>query len=460
MTSSAQRESALDFLYGRINFERTSTIPYQTNVFKLDRMRRLLESLGNPHLGLNVVHLAGTKGKGSTANMIGSIALQAGFSVGQYTSPHLERLEERFVVNGANIREQRLIDLADRLRDIVTECDAYSESIGERGVTFFELTTALALLEFAEQKVELAVLEVGLGGRLDSTNVCQPLVCGITSISYDHTKQLGNTLAAIAREKAGIIKPGVPVVSGVTEAEAALVIREIAELNNAPSWVRGVDFDYEVTAAPVQCGPQFSYVETREGGVHWKDLKVAMLGRHQAANAATAVAIVRRLQELGWKISEADIRAGLLTSRMPARVEVIPATGDQPTIIVDAAHNIASVSALLETLNEHFPLRPRALIFATSKDKDAAGMLQKLLPQFETVFVTQYCNNPRFTEVEELRGIADDVVRQERLQTAVVRCDTPLAAWREMCRLVPQPNVVVVAGSFFLAAELMPLIRG
>lgn len=240
------RQSAFDFLFGRINYERTSLVPYSTGEFKLDRIRRLLAALGDPHKKFPAIHIAGTKGKGSTAAMMASILQVAGYRVGLYTSPHLNSLEERFVVNGQLCSEPEFVSLVQEIQRAVheiaeQELSGVSPPLGEH--TFFEITTALGLLHFARQNVDAAVLEVGLGGRLDSTNVCLPAVCIITTISFDHTRQLGNTLALIAAEKAGIIKPGVPVVSGVTNDEPREVIRVIAAQQNAPLYERTIDFD-------------------------------------------------------------------------------------------------------------------------------------------------------------------------------------------------------------------------
>jgi dihydrofolate synthase / folylpolyglutamate synthase len=220
--------SAVDFLFSRINYERAAHIPYASD-FKLSRMRRLLAHLGDPHLSLKAIHIAGTKGKGSTAAMVASILQAAGKRTGLYTSPHLARVEERLTVDGNLCEASQFVDLVAEVQRAAARLQQDSGPAADSGddPTFFEVTTALAFLHFARQRVDAAVLEVGLGGRLDSTNVCLPQVCIITSISFDHMRQLGNTLAAIASEKAGIIKSGVPVVSGVTSGEARAVIAGI-----------------------------------------------------------------------------------------------------------------------------------------------------------------------------------------------------------------------------------------
>ncbi len=247
----ARHVAALDFLLGRINYERAVVLPYGQRQLKLDRMRQLLTRLGNPDAGLPIVHVAGTKGKGSTAALVGSILQAAGYRVGLFSSPHLESIEERFAVNGEACPGDDFVELVDRLRPVVMAMDREAESVGDSSLspTYFELTTALALMHFVKRKVDIGILEVGLGGRLDSTNVCQPAVTVITSISLDHTKQLGDTLELIAAEKAGIVKPGVPVLCGPLEEGPRKVIAEIAQQHGCRMLEAGHDFTHGYDAA-------------------------------------------------------------------------------------------------------------------------------------------------------------------------------------------------------------------
>lgn len=456
------RQSALDFLFGRINYERTANVPYRSNEFKLDRMRRLLAGLGDPHLALKAVHIAGTKGKGSTAAMVTSILSAAGYSVGLYTSPHLVNLEERMVVGGRQCDEETFVRLVAEAQRVAADMDR-AEIAHERrpGPTFFEITTAMAMLHFVRQNVDLAVLEVGLGGRLDSTNVCQPVACGITSISFDHTKQLGNTLAAIAGEKAGIIKSRIPVVSGVTEAEPREAIEAVAAEVKAPLRQRGVHFDSSPLPANVAAtvaGERLAYWDTFSSPRYEiVDLQVGMLGSHQVHNAGVAVALVRTVAEQGWDIPESAIRRGLLAANSPARVEMI---GQRPVQIVDVAHNLASVEALVRVLDERFAKKRRVLVFATSRDKDTAGMLRLLLPRFDRVVLTRFLNNPRAVEPEELLQMARTMqveVRDQGSQSALIETQpTPLEAWQRAQKLAGEDDLICVTGSFFLAAELRP----
>jgi dihydrofolate synthase/folylpolyglutamate synthase len=463
-TDICDRASALDFLLGRINYERTSTIPYRSAEFKLDRMRRLLSLLHDPHLALRAVHIAGTKGKGSTASMIAAVLSAAGYSTGLYTSPHLERLEERFLVDGRQCDEKRFVALAVQVQAAVNELNRLAAAAGDASdiPTFFEITTAMAMLHFAQCNIDAAVLEVGLGGRLDSTNVCVPEVCLITSISYDHTRQLGSTLRAIAGEKAGIIKPGVPVVSGVVAEEPRGAIVAAAAEQGAPLIERGRDFD--AVAVPRRChagppiGQRFDYWENSpEGRWSLADLHLPLLGQHQAANAAAAIAALRQLVRRGWNISDGAIHRGLAAARCDARIEVIQR---RPDVILDVAHNVASIEAIVEVLRARFPSGRRVLLFASSRDKDVPGMLRLLLPEFDHIVLTRYLINPRAVAVEELHSLARETLIEgcTRRREIAIEPD-PVAAWRYARQLARPDDLICITGSFFLAAELLPHVR-
>lgn len=481
-------ELALAFLQSRINYERTAEIPYPEQAFKLDRMRELLARLGDPHLAPRVVHIAGTKGKGSTATMIAGALVASGYRTGLYTSPHLERLEERLAIDGGDCPPTRLVRLVQQVQPVVEAMDTESTSgAGSAAgllprLTYFEVTTALAMLYFSEERVDTAVLEVGLGGRLDSTNVCRPAVTTITTISFDHTRQLGNTLAAIAREKAGIIKPRVPVVTGVTAAEPWTEIERVALAHHAP--VRQLDRDFSF-ALRTGVGSRFSenreedceeapdtFSQTRldfRDGVSARfplleDVSLRLSGPHQAFNAAVALATLNQLAERGWSFSEEAVRRGIHHARCPARVESFERAG-RPLVVIDAAHNVASVAALVRTLDETLsrasdgPRRPRRLIFATSRDKDARGMLRLLLPCFDDVVLTRFAVNPRATDPHQLAQCAAELLseislpRPRRVQVT----DSPLAAWSTATAGCSDRGLICVTGSFFIAAELRPL---
>ena len=447
------------FLMSRIDYERTLTIPYGQRDFRLDRMCLLLERLGNPHEALKVVHIAGTKGKGSTAAMIASVLRAAGYRTGLYSSPHLDRVEERLQIDGAICPAEEFAELVTRLQPVVAAMDAESAggSGGSNRPTYFEIITALAMLRFAEHRVDAAVLEVGLGGRLDSTNVCRPLVSVITSISFDHTQQLGNSLAAIAGEKAGIIKPRTPVVSGVVADEPRAVVAETARSHDCPLVQLGRDFDFSyqppgcLEQAAGRGRMQFSYRAAR-GEETLDDLELPLLGSHQARNAAVGLAAIWQLRQQGWKIPEAAIRQGLAEVRWPARIEILRR---EPTVVLDAAHNVASIEALVRVLDESFSARKRLLVFATTRDKDALGMLRVLLPRFEEIIFTRYEENPRGLPPEELDALAaqSGLASSSGMSTRHV-CADPATAWRLAARLADAKHLICITGSFFIAAEM------
>jgi dihydrofolate synthase/folylpolyglutamate synthase len=453
---------ALAFLFSRLNYERLPHMPHRPRDMNLARTHRLLQLLGNPHHGLPVLHIAGTKGKGSTAALLSSVLSAAGYRTGLYTSPHLNEVEERFVVGGRNCDPEKMLSLIEQVRPAVERLDRESVGRGLAGPTYFEITTALAFLYFRQAQVDLAVVEVGLGGRLDSTNVCQPLVAVITSISYDHTRQLGNTLAAIATEKAGIIKPGVPVVSGATDLEALAAIDRIARQRGSKLLNLNVDFrsQYIPPVDPLQNpSGKTRYERLRDGRwtTLWDDLEIGLLGEHQAANAAVAIAALEQLPPC-WKVSAAAIREGLASAYCPARIEIV---GRHPTTVLDVAHNVASIEALVRVMQGCFRHQERLLVLAATRDKDIRGMLHRLLPCFDRVVCTRSVNNPRGVDPEELQqlvlqmGVAAEMVWEDRVRC----CPDPATAWQTARDLCGTEGLICVTGSFFIAAEIRALLR-
>ena len=454
--------SPREFLLGRENYERWRTMPYDPARMGLERMRRLMAELGSPEETLPVIHVAGTKGKGSTSAMIAAMLSAAGLRTGLFTSPHLLRIEERIQIDGRPIDE--FDELLQAVRPAVERLDAETPP-GETGPTFFEIITAMAFVHFAQQKVQAAVMEVGLGGRLDSTNVCRPAVSIITSISFDHMRQLGNTLAAIAGEKAGIIRPGVPVVSGVVEAAPREVIGRVCRERGAPLVELHTDFDFryepprhlEQGAASGEQG-----VGGREQGVlHYRPLRapcsvlpapcfLSLPGRHQAANAAVALAAIevlrKRKKESGNELPHCKVVGVLADMSWPARVEVV---ARRPAVVLDAAHNVASVEALIETLQESFSVARRLLIFGTTQDKDVRGMLAALLGRFDEVFFTRYAQGARAVPAEELQRLAEELTGRRW-----PAFEDSAAAWAAARQSAGADDLICVTGSFFLAAEM------
>ena len=442
-----------EFLLGRTNYEKMApgNAP-RSKVFKLSRTRELLERLGNPDRSYPIVHVTGTKGKGSTAVIAAGILRAAGYRVGVFTSPHLLHVEERLAVDGRPCPPEHFDQLLAELRPLVQEMDAAWESMGEGGPTYFEILTAMAALYFARQGVDLAVLEVGLGGRLDSTNVCRPAVSVITSVSHDHTDILGASLKQIAWEKAGIIKRGVPVISGVADAEAREIIRRVAAKRAAP-WIAHPEHLAYRYRPPrhLELGDSRGWVEMEirlPGESPFSvQSELRLAGDHQALNAMLAVAAVRRWQiDSGIRIPAAAYRDALANVAAPARIEVVRR---KPVLIMDAAHNVASVEALCRTLNECFDARRKWVIFGTTQGKDYEGMLRLLAAHFDHFVLTQYHGNPRMLPVEVLAASASRIM-PGRFSV----CPDAMESWQTVRAAVGTDDLVCVTGSFFLAAEM------
>jgi dihydrofolate synthase/folylpolyglutamate synthase len=442
----------LDYLLGRLNYERAG-MPRQASELRLGRMRRLLKALGDPQDALKIVHVAGTKGKGSTCSMIASALSAGGVRAGLFCSPHLHRLEERFQVDGEEASASELVALVDEVRPAVDLVDATDRHPRRRDLTFFEITTAMGLLHFARRGCRAAVVEVGMGGRLDSTNAIRPEIAVITPISFDHTRQLGSTLSAIATEKAGILKRGGSAVVGVRGDEPLSAIARVAAQRR--SRVRWIDRDfrehYEPPSPPVE-RPSAGRVTVDTWRSRWGPITLPMLGAHQAQNAAIALAALDLLAERGIEVPPEAATLGFASLRFPARVEVL---GERPWLIVDGAHNVASAQALAETLRTCLPDVPRTLVFGTTKDKDLHGQLRALLPLFSDVVATPYLENPRSVPPQDVARAVLSLSGRE----AAIAFDpsTALARARE---ITPPEGLICVCGSLFLAAEARASLLG
>lgn len=446
----------LEKLYGRINYERRTE--YGLDEFKLHNMYRLLEILGNPHQKCTCLHIAGTKGKGSVAAMIGRVLMETGRKTGVYSSPHLEAINQRISINAVPISD---VDLAARLKQVeeaAAQIDAdCSTEPNHRKVTFFEVITATAFLHFAQQQVDVAVLEVGMGGRLDSTNVCQPVLSVITNISFDHTQHLGDTLAKIAAEKGGIIKTGVPVISGAREPEPQATITEIAQQRKSNLYQLGTEFDLlsqPRTSTNADSQDQFSVIHHFDKQPVCIDrLKTGMLGKHQQYNGALAVAACEMLNRAGWQISESAIRKGIALAFLPGRTEIVR---QAPTVMLDIAHNSASIEALVSTLGNLESWRissKKVLILAISKDKKYREMLEKLVDHFDIIIFTRFQNNPRCRPPEQLMDLARQLAQKASRQPYLTIAADPKQACTEALELAGSSGFVCVAGSAYLIAE-------
>ena len=443
-------QACLDFLYGRLNYERQG-MPRIPGELRLGRMRRLLRRLGDPHLALNIIHVAGTKGKGSTSAMIASALSASGRKTGLFCSPHLNRLEERFCIDGREATAQQLVALIQGVREVVERLDAEHDARQHRGMTFFEITTAMGLLHFARENVGPLVLEVGMGGRLDSTNVVRPTVAVVTNISLDHTKQLGSTIGEIAREKAGIFKRLRPVVTGERSAEALDVIRNTAALRG--SRLREIDRDFQYEYEPPKpplTRPMAGRVSVKTWSGDWGTFDLPLFGAHQAQNVAVALATLDVLAENGCGVDREDVARGFAQLRWPARIELL---GNAPWFVVDGAHNVAAAEALSETLETCFPKTSRTLIFGTTREKDLRGQLQALLPGIDRVVVTRYLENPRSVPPDEVAAVVLEMTGRRAIVTK-----SPATALDEARAVTPRDGLIVVTGSLFLAAEVRDLV--
>ena len=436
-------DEALAFWHGRIDYERRQPRPGD---LKLDRMRALLRRLGDPHHRFRCVHVAGTKGKGSTAAMLAAILRAAGHRTGLFTSPHLADISERVQVDGIPIARE---EIAARMTEVAAAVIAMDrEGDSARSPTFFEIITAFGFLHFDCRRVDFAVLEVGLGGRFDSTNVCEPLVSVITNISYDHMAILGDSLGEIAYQKAGIVKRGVPVVT-TAEAPAAIeVIETIAAAAASCVYRIGRDFHFEYAAGRPFAVP---LVQITTSTKNWGWCPLGLFGEHQAANAAGAVAAVECLRSAGLSIPDRAVRDGLQAVSWPARMELVCRS---PVVVLDCAHNVASAEALVRTLQASFPIVGRKhLVFAASTDKQIPEMLAILAPHFDQFHLTRYLSNPRSADPFIVARFLKDLGRTE-----VTIYDSPDAAWRAARQACGPSDGVVVAGSVFLAGELRPTV--
>ena len=428
--------AALDFLLSRTDYERWPGYNYASR-FDLRRTEDLLQRLGNPHLSAKTVHIAGSKGKGSTSAMIAAGLQAAGYKTGLYTSPHLVTLRERIQVDGKPILKRELESVVSGMRPHVEAVDREG-TYGE--LSTFELLTAAAFVYFQQSKVDFQVLETGLGGRLDATNVVTPEVCVITSISLDHTEVLGDTIAKIAAEKAGIIKPGRPVVSSPQPEEAAEVIRETckkkgARLISVGSEViwRKLDSDLSGQSLEVQ-GLKGSYRIT-----------IPLLGAHQLQNAAAAVGA---LEVLG--VPRKSIESGLAKTNWPGRLQILRR---RPLLVVDGAHNRDSASKLKEALKEYFHFDHLILIIGTSADKDVSGIVEELAPVADSVIVTR-SRHPRATKPEVLVGEFARVGVKAEVAEDITR------AVAKALKRAGRKDLICATGSLFLVAEVIEYVKG
>lgn len=431
--------AAVRYLLERTDFERMRTVKYNETTFKLDRMEQLLAKLGDPHKQIRTVHVAGTNGKGSTVHMIGSMLQACGYTVGIYTSPHLVDLRERILINGQLIEKPVFTDLMKRV----------AKAAEKAGVepTFFEAMTAVCFKHFAEQAVDIAVIEVGLGGRLDSTNVIRPEACVVTSIDYDHMKLLGNTLEEIAREKAGIFKRDVPAFIFESDPAVERAMAEVAERAGAPLRIVNKDIDYSARFCVTDdLGPHTRvclYTKTSR----LEHLPVPLPGEHMASNCGLALAVVDHLKTVGFDCPEDKITAGLAATRVPGRMQLV---WDRPRVLVDGAHNPAAVGALMRCVGAHLPYDSMICVFGCCSDKDVPALIDKVNLGADKVIFTRAAGNPRAADPEDLQKLFNE--RSGKMSQVA---KTLPEALEMATRAVSREDLVCVTGSFFLVGETL-----
>ena len=408
----------------------------------LDSMERFLERLGNPHHGIRFVHVAGTNGKGSTASALMAMLEQAGYRVGLYTSPHLSCVRERFRIGAGYISEEQFARHAAAIHGVLN---------GEQ-ITYFEFTTALALLWFAAERVDLAIMEVGMGGRLDATNVIIPLVGVITNVSMDHQAYLGSTLAEVAAEKAGIIKPGVPLVTGVGADDSRRVVEEHCRRLAAPLYLLGRDFSWSPSSPP-SADESWDYTGIGSG---YGGLPSALRGAHQRDNLSLALAALELLAD-SLPVGEGAIRAGLAGVVWPGRLELLqlprPEEGSW-RVLLDGAHNPAGVASLVAALGRDFRYHRLILVWASMADKDMAATLDLIAPLAD-IFILTRPESERSATPEALRALLPEAAGASALTAATVA--EALALARQRCE---PDDLVVVAGSLYLVGAARVLLAG
>jgi len=428
---------AEDYLNSFVNYEQIPGITYAQPGYSLRHVEELLNRMGNPQLAARTIHIAGTKGKGSVAVMIAQVLSDSGYKTGLYTSPHLHTLRERISVDGSLISEA---EFAAAMAETKPFIESMRQDSAFRQLTYFEALTALTFAYFKKKRLDFQVLEVGLGGRLDATNVTRPVVCIITPISLDHTQILGNSPEEIAREKAGIIKPGCWVVISPQPEEAASVISDICREKKA----KVVQIGKEITWQKIG-GDLHHQSLVIEGRINKYQVSIPLLGDFQLENAAAAIAALEILASEGFAISAANIARGLVRVKWPGRFQILQ---EHPTVLVDGAHNVTSMRGLVSNIKAYFSYKRIFLVFGTSCDKDIPGIVNELVPLAPQVIVTRTAHSraaPLSTLTAEFtkRGIEPET--GETVSEAISRA----------LSLADRTDIICVTGSLFVVAEAL-----
>ena len=433
--------SAINYLNSLVNYERDTRAKYNDSNYSLSRMTRMLSALGNPQREFKAVHIAGTKGKGSTATMLAEMVRACSVKVGLYTSPHVVTVRERIVVGGRPVSE----------RDFARAVGAVAEITARARVaepTYFEVMTAAAFYHFARQGVDLAVVETGLGGRLDSTNVIAPEVVGITSISYDHTEQLGETLQLIATEKAGVIKDEVPVISAAQSEGVKQTLREVAADRAAPLRFADEHFEFSYRFEHSRYLGRHARICLTTPTSRFEHLHVPLLGEHQAMNCGLALTLLDVLKGRGFPIDDQKAMAGLAKVRLPGRMEIV---SEQPRVLVDGAHNASSIAALVRAIGQNITYDSMIVIFGCHRDKDVDGMIQQIQLGADKIIFTS-TSSPRSADPHDLAAEYTD--RSGKMSQVA---DTLDEALQIAFGAVTREDLICITGSFYLVGKAKSL---
>ncbi len=434
-------QQALAYLDSLINYEKRSGFNYKES-FKLDRMESFSQLFGNPHKGIRTIHVGGTKGKGSVSSFINSILMEAGYKVGLYTSPHFFSVRERIRINGEAIKEE---DVAVLTEEIIPHIEKIKKKADKP--TYFEALTMMAFLYFKREGAQFMILEVGMGGRLDSTNIAEPLVSVITPVSHDHTRYLGNTLKDIAFEKCGIIKESSIVISSPQAKEAMDVIEQISKQKNSKLYVVGKDVKFQIIALDLQrqnfrlmamCG-------------EYPQLEIKLLGDFQVENAATAVAAIEALCLRDVFINSAAIKNGLMKTKWPGRFQLIQT---KPLTVVDGAQNVNSILALKRALKNTFRYKKLFLVIGVMRDKDIDGICRQLC---------DIANYAVATKAKVERACPPEIIRKKILSYKsdidVIATDSVAEAVKKCRKQANEEDLILITGSLYVVAEAMKELK-
>ena len=442
MNYISSSQDVKEYLDSFTNYEREINFTYSPSTFDLNRVKTILSNLGNPHRAIKTIHIAGTKGKGSTAYLVSSILRAAGYKVGLYTSPHIVYFTERIRIlegeSGRLISDEEVSDIVDILKPIIdkTQADAKFGNL-----TYFEVLTCLCFYFFAKEKVDYAVIEVGMGGRLDATNVITPLVSAITSISFDHTKELGDTLALIAKEKAGIIKDNTPVVVSMQQEEVKKVIRDVCRDKKSVTYEFGRDFHVKIK----QVDNKESIFDVSTGKEKYDDLHLSLLGEHQIINAAVSIEITEILKSTGINIPRESVYKAFRNASFIGRLEVIK---EEPTIILDGAHNEASAFCLKDAITKLFNYEKLYLVLGMSKNKDIKAFADVLCPVAYEVILTK-ADSPRAADPVKLTE--EELISYS--EKTICLPDVEQTLKYVLLRATPK-DLICCTGSFYILAEV------